>query len=242
MQQFFSVKREDLDDPFFSHQIRWRNSGKNKTFFSDGLQSEIADYDPLVSLTKRLPESFSKRDTFSKAQFLEMEVFLSNYLLSSQGDRVGMGNSIELRVPFLDHRLVEFAAKLPPHWKIKGLNEKYILKEAFKGVVPESVRNRAKQPYRAPIKESFWTDESGSYVHELLSESAINKTGYFDAKKVSFLKKKFTRDSTQVANEVQNMALVGILSTQVLHQQFVEDFRPETIEPVVADKVVRKLT
>ncbi len=240
LQQFFSVKKGDLDDPLFSHQIRWRNSGKNKNFFSADLKTELADYDPFVALSERLPESFGKRDTFAKTQFLEMEVFLSNYLLSSQGDRVGMGNSIELRVPFLDHRVIEFAAKLPAHWKIKGLNEKYILKQAFKGVVPETIRNRPKQPYRAPIKESFWTDEPGSYVYDLLSEEAIGRAGYFDAKKVAFLRKKFTRDSKQAANEVQNMALIGILSTQVLHQQFIEDFRPETIEPIVADKVVRK--
>ena len=240
LQQFFSVKKGDLDNPFFSHQIRWRNSGKNRNFFSADLQADVADYDPFASLTQRLPESFGERDTFSKAQFLEMDIFLTNYLLSSQGDRVGMGNSIELRVPFLDHRVIEFAAKLPPHWKIKGLNEKYILKEAFKGVVPEIIRNRPKQPYRAPIKESFWTDEPGSYVHDLLSEEAIARAGYFDAKKVAFLKKKFTRDSTQAANEVQNMALIGILSTQVLHQQFVEDFNPEMIEPVAPDKVVKK--
>jgi asparagine synthase (glutamine-hydrolysing) len=235
------VKKGDLDDPFFSHQIRWRNSGKNKSFFSADVQSEISGYDPFASLIQRLPDSFANRDTFSKAQFLEMDIFLSNYLLSSQGDRVGMGNSIELRVPFLDHRVVEFAAKLPPHWKIKGLNEKYILKEAFKGVVPGTIRNRAKQPYRAPIKESFWTDEPGSYVHDLLSESAISNTGYFDAKKVAFLSRKFTRDSKRTGNEVQNMALIGILSTQVLHQQFIQDFRPGSIEPVVADKVIKRL-
>jgi len=240
LQQFFSVKKEDLDDPFFSHQIRWRNSGKNRTFFSSDLQAEISDYDPFALLSARLPEAFANQDTFSKAQFLEMDIFLSNYLLSSQGDRVGMGNSIELRVPFLDHRVIEFAAKLPPHWKIKGLNEKYILKEAFKGVVPEIIRNRPKQPYRAPIKESFWTDEPGSYVHDLLSEEAIDKAGYFDSKKVAFLRKKFTKDSKQVANEVQNMALVGILSTQLLHQQFIEGFKSEKIKPIVVDKVVRK--
>lgn len=241
LQQFFAVKAEDLADPFFSHQVRWRNSGKNQTFFSKELQTELTNYSPFESLSERLPESFSQRDTFSKAQFLEMEIFLSNYLLSSQGDRVGMGNSVELRLPFLDHRLIEFAARLPAKWKIRGLNEKYILKEAFRGVVPENIRKRPKQPYRAPIKESFWTDEPGSFVDDLLSEGAIKQSGYFDAKKVSFLCRKFTRDSKQAANEVQNMAMIGILSTQLLHQQFVEDFRPEEIRPTVPDKVVKKL-
>lgn len=241
LQKFFSVKAEDLTDPFFSHQVRWRNSGKNKNFFSSNLKAQLSEYDPYASLAGRLPKSFIAQNTFSKAQFLEMDIFLSNYLLSSQGDRVGMGNSIELRVPFLDHRVIEFAAKLPAHWKIKGLNEKYILKEAFKDLVPDSIRNRSKQPYRAPIKESFLTDDSDSFVQDLLSEDAIKQAGYFDAKKVSFLRKKFTKESKQAANETQNMALIGILSTQLLHQQFVEDFKLESIQPTVPDKVVRKI-
>ena len=239
LQQFFAVKAEDFADPFFSHQVRWRNTGKNVNFFSPDLKSKLTNYDPYLDLFKRLPESFASRSNFAKTQFLEMDIFLSNYLLSSQGDRVGMGNSIELRVPFLDHRVIDFAAKLPPHWKIKGLNEKYILKEAFKGIVPDGIRNRPKQPYRAPIRESFLADESGSYVSELLSEQAISKTDYFDAKKVSFLRKKFSKDSKLVASETQNMAMVGMLSTQLLHQQVIVNFNPNAIKPAEPDKIIR---
>jgi len=242
LKQFFAVKPEDLENPFFSHQVRWKNSSKNTTFFSHDLQAEVSAYDPYASLAQRLPRHFTNKEAFSQAQFLEMDVFLSNYLLSSQGDRVGMGNSIELRVPFLDHRVIEFAARLPAHWKIKGLNEKYILKEAFKGIVPETIRNRPKQPYRAPIRESFWTDEPGSYVAECLSENAINSAGYFDAKKVELLSRKFAKKSNFAANEVQNMGLIGILTTQLLHQQYIEEFDPGKIEPAVPDRLIRKLS
>lgn len=242
LQQFFAVKAGDLDSPYFSHQVRWRNSGKNTNFFSKQIQADLANYDPYSSLTDRIPKSFMEQDNFSKAQFLEMDIFLSNYLLSSQGDRVGMGNSIELRLPFLDRRVIEFAAKLPAHWKIKGLNEKYILKQSFKGMVPERIRTRVKQPYRAPIKESFLADAPDSFVGQMLGEETIAKFGYFDAKKVSILAKRFTADSKYAANEVQNMALIGILSTQLLHQQFIEDFNPETFAPVVPDKMVRNMT
>jgi asparagine synthase (glutamine-hydrolysing) len=241
LQQFFSVKSGDVADPFFSHQVRWRNSGKNTAFFSEAVRGELSGFDPLSALSPRLPDDFDRRDTFSRAQFLEMEIFLANYLLSSQGDRVGMGNSIELRLPFLDFRIVEFAAKLPAHWKIKGLNEKYILKKAFRDIVPETIRNRPKQPYRAPIKEAFRTDEPGSYVQDLLSEESIKRAGYFDAKKVGLLAKRFAGESKQSSSEVQNMALIGILSTQILHRQFIDEFAPERIKPRALDKAVRKL-
>jgi asparagine synthase (glutamine-hydrolysing) len=219
---------------------RWRNGGKNKSFFSAELQTELADYDPFSALSDRVPAEFADYDVFSKAQLLEMDIFLSNYLLSSQGDRVGMGNSIELRLPFLDYRVIEFAAKLPAHWKLKGLNEKYILKEAFKDAIPKSIGTRPKQPYRAPIREAFPTDVAGSYIHDLLSENTLRKYGYFDAKKVSLLSQRFGRASKHAANEVQNMALIGILSTQSLHRQFIDDFRPEEIQPVVPDRIIRK--
>ena len=239
LQQFFSVKDSDINDPFFSHQVRWRNSGKNRMFFSNQLQDNLKDYDPFSAVSDRLPPHFNDADMFSRAQFLEMDIFLSNYLLSSQGDRVGMGNSIELRLPFLDYRVIEFAAKLPAHWKIKGMNEKYILKETFKDILPASISKRPKQPYRAPIKEAFPTDEPGSWIAELLSQKKISDYGYFDDKKVTLLAKRFSQEAKQAASEVQNMALMGILTTQLLHQQYVEDFDPRTIKPAIPDRIVR---
>jgi asparagine synthase (glutamine-hydrolysing) len=239
LQHFFSVKTNHPADPYFSHQIRWRNSSRNRTFFSRSLQERLNGYDPLTAVAQRIPKDFAGYDPFSKAQFLEMEIFLSNYLLSSQGDRVGMANSIELRLPFLDHRIIEFAAGLPAHWKIRGLNEKYILKETFKKWIPEMICKRPKQPYRAPVKEAFPTDDTtDAYIHDLLSEDTIRSYGYFDPRKVSLLRNKFRRASHQSANEVHNMALVGILSTQLLHQQFVEQFKPETVVPQPRMKMI----
>ncbi len=240
LQQFFAVSADDLTDPFFSHQVRWRNSGKNSTFFTSHVQSQIKQNNDLDELRSLLPDGFSQRDTFSKAQLLEMEIFLSNYLLSSQGDRVGMGNSIELRLPFLDYRVIDFAARLPAHWKIKGLNEKYLLKEAYKQLLPASISKRPKQPYRAPIREAFPVDEPGSYIAEQLSDAKVFENGYFDVKKVNLLKKRFSQGAQQSANEVQNMALMGILTTQLLHQQFIEDFDPVKIEPANPDKRITR--
>lgn len=240
IQQFFSVKAGDSADPFFSHQVRWRNSGKNRSFFSTALQEELSGYDPYTAVARRLPPHFANADVFSKGQFLEMDIFLANYLLSSQGDRVGMGNSIELRLPFLDYRVIDFAARLPAHWKIKGLNEKYILKETFQKLLPANITKRAKQPYRAPIKEAFPTDQLGTWVEDLLSAATLQEYGYFDAARVALLKKRFGSQAKQPANEVQNMALIGILTTQLLHQQFVKEFDGHQRVATVPDLVVRK--
>ena len=81
------------------------------------------------AVSSLLPGEFDEWDLLSKAQWLESTLFLSGYLLSSQGDRMSMAHSVEGRYPFLDHRLIEFASDLPSNLKIKGLNEKYVLKE-----------------------------------------------------------------------------------------------------------------
>jgi asparagine synthase (glutamine-hydrolysing) len=168
-----------------------------------------------------------------------MEIFLSNYLLSSQGDRVAMAHSLETRMPFLDYRVVEFAFRLPPHWKLNGLTEKYILKKTFAGLLPESVIQRPKQPYRAPIREAFSGAISSDYVDDLLSEAALKRYGYFNPAKTTGLAKKIRHAGFTAPNEVQDMAFLGILTTQLVHQQFIEDFRGRDVQPAVPDKIIR---
>jgi asparagine synthase (glutamine-hydrolysing) len=242
LQKFFAVNPGDLSDPFFSHRLRWKNTGKNVLFFSDQIlqQAQAADISE-NELILRLPRGFDARDPLSQAQYLEMDIFLSNYLLSSQGDRVAMGNSLELRLPFLDYRVIDFAATLPPSWKISGLNEKYILKKAFHDILPSRILSRSKQPYRAPIREVFFSGKS-SYVEEMLSEDYLRKAGYFNPAKACKLMEKFQSSDRFIASETQNMALVGILSTQLLHHHFIDvwtdDFRPIAI----TKKIIRTLS
>jgi asparagine synthase (glutamine-hydrolysing) len=233
------VRPEDLQDPLFSHRIRWKNSGKNTTFFSDHVLASLTDYQPLDEVVDRLPSNFFSRDILAKAQVLEMEIFLSNYLLSSQGDRVAMANSLEIRLPFLDYRVIDFAFRLPAKWKIKGLNEKYILKHSAAGLVPEEIKERVKQPYRAPIREAFFRGNSVDYVNDVLSQDSIKRAGYFHEKKVDRLVAKYKKSDQTISNESQNMALVGILSTQLIHHQFIENFSRDDIESLRPDKIIR---
>ena len=238
LRQFFKVSPQDLDNPLFSHMIRWENSRKNLGFLSDERLHSLGAYDPLDDLLRQLPADFHLRDPLEKAQVLEMEIFLANYLLSSQGDRVAMAHSVELRHPFLDYRVVDFAFRLPVGLKIQGLNEKYLLKRAFKDMIPERVGTRAKKPYRAPIRELFFSQAPPDYVDDLLSESSIARSGYFNPAKVRRLFDKFRRADQEFSSEFQNMALVGILSTQLLHQQFVEGTSLRAVEQVRPDRVV----
>jgi asparagine synthase (glutamine-hydrolysing) len=239
LRDFFAVNPPGSRDPYFSHQIRWDNSRRNLAFFSEECKQELAGYDSLPELARLLPEDFSGRDLMSRAQLLEMEIFLANYLLSSQGDRVGMAHSVEMRHPFLDYRVIDFAFRLPAKWKIRGLNEKYLLKQAFKGLIPQSIAKRAKQPYRAPIRELFSPQAPADYVDDLLSEQRLRENGYFNPKTVSRLYEKFRGSDQAFASEFQNMALIGALSTQILHQQFVGGAGLRAVKELKPDRVVR---
>ena len=221
-QAFFASGLDRHEDPFFSHIIRWQNTSKIKTFFAEDFQStkKLDSYNSALSTI--LPDSFSRLDYLAKAQFIEMSLFLSNYLLSSQGDRVAMANSVEIRLPYLDYRIIDFMGRVPSNLKIKGLNEKYLLKKSFQGILPDTITNRSKHPYRAPIGQSFFDGGMADQTLDLLSKDALSRTGLFNAEKVSRLVNKFLKGSE--ASEVDNMAIMGILSTQFIYDQFIVNF------------------
>ena len=173
-----------------------------------------------------LPDGFENYDRLNKSQWLESVIFMSSYLLSSQGDRVAMANSVEGRYPFLDYRVIEFAAKLPPGFKIHGLNEKFVLKRMMNNRLPESVLKRPKQAYRAPIASSFLSSPSREYVMDLLSEHNIKQTGMFTFKTVQKLLTKISEGA--LVTEIENMSISGIISSQLIYHQYIlkDSFRP----------------
>ncbi len=218
LKNFFHVTSEDLCSPFFSHLPRWDLTAKLKMFFSDEVRALTQSYSPILELQRDLPPSFASWVPFRKAEYLEAEYLLSGYILSSQGDRMAMAHSVEGRYPFLDHRVVEFSTKLTPRLKMRVLDEKHLLKRIGIGLIPESIRKRHKQPYRAPDGKSFF-GSSETYVEEMLSPHRIKRDGIFDPQAVTALVSKFK--ARRETSTKDNMALVGILSTQILLDQFV---------------------
>jgi asparagine synthase (glutamine-hydrolysing) len=130
-----------------------------------------------------------------------------------------MASSVEGRFPFLDHRLIGFANALHPRYKMHVLREKHLLKEAMRDRLPASIVSRHKQPYRAPDAAAFLGPHAPEYVSDLMGRAAVASYGYFDPDKVSRLTAKLARGRDPAARD--NMAFVGILSTQLWHAQFV---------------------
>jgi asparagine synthase (glutamine-hydrolysing) len=223
---FYGYKLSDTDSPFYSHLLRWHNNSSLLNYLTPDLRTVLNGYNCLEDIETRLPGDFSKYSRLSKAQWLEIGLFMSGYLLSSQGDRVSMANSVEGRYPFLDYRVIEFAAALPPKFKMSGLNEKYILKKMMQGNLPESVLKRPKQAYRSPVAGGFFSTAGLKYINDLLSEKNIDRCGLFRYASVEKLIGKVR--SSPMVTEVENMALSGIISTQLLVHQYVfrDSYRP----------------
>ncbi|HEY6864830.1 MAG TPA: asparagine synthase (glutamine-hydrolyzing) [Burkholderiales bacterium] len=219
LQAFFGTGLESVDDPLFSHLPRFRLTARAKAFFSADLRAELRGYDAMAELRESLPPEFARWHPLSQAQYLETAHLLPGYILSSQGDRVAMANAVEGRFPFLDHRVVELAARIPPRLKLKGLREKHILRRAVGKYLPAAIAERPKQPYRSPESECFTGAGAPEYARALLSPPALARSGLFDPAAVEKLASKCDRGAARIGIG-DNMALVGILSTQLLDDQF----------------------
>ncbi|WP_420642894.1 asparagine synthase (glutamine-hydrolyzing) [Candidatus Leptofilum sp.] len=236
--KFFSHRLTDTAEPGYSHLLRWRNGARHRRLFSPEVQAAVGVKSQSPNLP--LPTHFSRWTPLAQAQYLEISLLMAEYLLSSQGDRMAMAHSIEGRFPFLDHRVIEFSNQLPPDYKLRGLNEKHILKQAVRDLLPAEIWQRQKRPYRAPIHHSFFPEGRPlDWVAEMLSPQKVAEVNIFNPLAVQSLQKKQARMGS--LSEVDEMALAGILSTQLVHHHFVSGWGTAVSHDLAAhQKVIRR--
>jgi asparagine synthase (glutamine-hydrolysing) len=208
--------------PGFSHQPRWQTTAALKRLFSADLRSQTAGARVVETFLGSLPAEFSSWSPLARDQHLEIRTLFSGYLLSSQGDRMLMGHSVEGRFPFLDPAVVALAESFPPEYKLRGLDEKHVLKKVAADLVPPSIVKRSKQPYRVPDAASFVGTDAPGWVADILAPEAVREAGVFDADAVARLWKKCRDHSVaEPFSNADNMAFVGVISTQLLYDRFV---------------------
>jgi asparagine synthase (glutamine-hydrolysing) len=219
--QFFGRDLARASEPGFAHGTRWHTTGALKRLLSPALRERVAGRDVIAELLATLPPEFARWAPLAQDQFLEVKTLLGGYLLSSQGDRMLMANSVEGRFPFLDPRVVELANSLPASYKLRVLDEKHVLKRAAEGLVPPEIVRRPKQPYRAPDALSFVGDDAPAWVAAAASAEAASAAGVFEPAAVERLWAKCRRAQGDQLSNADNMALVGVLSTHLLYEQLV---------------------
>jgi len=220
--QFFGRNIAAHRSPGFAHDTRWHTTGALKRLLSKDMQAAAAERDVIRELFEDIHVDFAQWSHLAQDQHLEIRTLLSGYLLSSQGDRMLMSHSVEGRFPFLDKEVVALADSLPAAYKLRVLDEKHVVKRAAATVIPGEILARKKQPYRAPDALSFVASNSPEYIDEVLSEAALRDANVFEPQAVlQLLRKCRARGSEGQFSNTDNMALVGALSTQLLHRQLV---------------------
>ena len=217
------------DDPLFSHLPRFQLTARIKDFYSADMRAAVAGNDPLDELRASLPAGFATWSPLNRAAYLEMVTLLSPYLLSTQGDRMSLAHGVEARYPFLDHRVFEFAARLPTQSKLLGLREKAILRRWARDVVPPTVQERQKQPYRAPDVPAFFTPEPVEYVRDVLDAGNVARSGLFEPAAVAGLVRRCRTGAATGFRESQ--ALVAVLSTELWYRQFISEHARPAAQP-----------
>ena len=165
------------------------------------------------------------RHPLDVAQYVWIKTMLEGQILTWGGDRVDMANSMEARPAFLDHHLAEAAALIPPTMRIKGKKEKYVLREAMKGLLPEVLYKREKFAFMAP--PAHVDDEKFGAMKALadryLSGEAISRAGLLDKDGVNEIFRIHEDPETPVATLVQLDAVINhMLGVQILHELFIE--------------------
>lgn len=224
-QSYFGSGLDKLDRAGFAHAMRIATTRRTLQFFRPEWRDRVQRWDAEAALDRLVPDDFARWRPLERDQYVEAHTLMSGYLLAAQGDRAAMAASIEARFPFLDHRVIEFACRLPPRLKLRGLREKVLLKRAFAAELPAEITKRSKQPYRAPDSACFFDGGRPlDWVEELLSPASLDAAGLFDPTAVRKLVAKCA--AGRAIGFGDNMAFVGVLSTTLLHRQFVRGDGP----------------
>lgn len=191
----------------------------------DDLLAELKHYDPIEAIA----DSFDKtqldgRHVLDKAQYTWIKTMLECQILNWGGDRVDMANSMESRPAFLDHHVAEMAGNIPPHLRIQGNTEKWVLREAMKNILPEVLYKREKFAFMAPPAHTSEHKKQavGKLIDRFLSMEKIKETGIFDLHRLKHFLLTYEHDKNPASLVRKDALLNHILGLHILHEQFIE--------------------
>jgi asparagine synthase (glutamine-hydrolysing) len=188
-------------------------------------RKQLDGYEPGRAIAEAMDgDMIEGRHPLDKAQYVWIKTQLEGQILTWGGDRVDMANSMEARPAFLDHHLAEYATQVPPTLRIKGRTEKYVLREAMKGVLPKVLYEREKFAFMAPPAHTDpkkWAAMK-ALADQYLAENKVKAAGLLDPKGVKALFEVHENPETSASTQVQLDAVINhMLGVQILHEHFV---------------------
>ena len=212
----FLARKSDIENLFFDNFAIYGKT-MQKSLFSAETKSRIAEGNPYFYQNKWL-EKTDAQEILDKLLYADSKTYLHELLMKQ--DQMSMAASIESRVPFLDHKLVEFTAKMPTKMKLRGKDTKWILREAMRGILPDEILTRSKMGFPVPIGNWFRNEYKHIIEEYVLSERSLSR-GIFNADFVRELVAKHN------AGENHDERLWSLVNFEIWQRRF---FDGETIE------------
>jgi asparagine synthase (glutamine-hydrolysing) len=209
----------------------WLSSSRHiADLLNEDIRQSLQNYQPGEAIADTLDaDMLSERHPLDKAQYVWIKTMLEGQILTWGGDRVDMANSMEARPAFLDHHLAEFACKIPPTMRIRGRTEKYVLREAMRGLLPKVLYEREKFAFMAPPAHTDpkkW-QALKALSDEYLSQDLIKQAGLLSMEGVNKLFETHEHPDTSAATQVQLDAVINhLMSVQILHKHFIATDMP----------------
>jgi asparagine synthase (glutamine-hydrolysing) len=182
--------------------------------YSKGFRESLGTFDSVDQL-KGIYGNTGSSDVLAKMLYLDMKGWLPNDILL-KADRMSMAASVELRVPFLDYRLVEYAATIPSRYKLRLGKTKYIFRKAFSGIIPKDILRRPKMGFPVPLSAMF-RGELGTYARNVLLDPRAQVRDYFDWR---FVRRLLNEHIAGRADH--HLLLWPLLILEEWHRQFVD--------------------
>ena len=207
------------------------NSQLKHGLLSEDLKESLSGYDADYVFGQHL-ERTDATEPLNRMLYVDTKLWLPDLLLA-RGDKMSMAASLEARVPLLDHKLVEFAASVPPNLKLKGLTRKYLLKKVSRRWLPPKIIDRKKQGF--PMPSSLWLrTELRPFLRDVLSASALRRRGLFNP---IFVEQLIHQHETGFADH--GALLWGLMSVELWQRVFMDSpVRTEQVPEVQAAQVV----
>ena len=207
----FLSRSSEIESLFFDNFAVFPKAMQTRLFTSN-TKSRIGDQNP-YTLQNRLTEENDASEVLDKLLYADTKTYLHELLMKQ--DQMSMAASIESRVPFLDHKLVEFTAKLPTRMKLRGADTKWILREAMKPILPESILKRSKMGFPVPVADWFRRKFTHLLDEYVLSERAMSR-GIFEP---NYLRELVAKHR---GGENHDERLWSLVNFEMWHRRFID--------------------
>jgi asparagine synthase (glutamine-hydrolysing) len=190
------------------------------TLYAGTMWDRLGDSDPYhdLSITN---DRIGRWHPLNQSLYVGYKVMLAGLLMISKGDRIAMHSSVETRYPFLDDDVIAFCAGIAPEYKLRGMKEKWILRQVAAKTLPQRIANRPKTMFRASLSGTFLNPRRPSWVDQLLSPESLQATGYFDPAAVARERAaQISRPRITPKRFVFDLGLTSVVSTQLWHHLF----------------------